>query len=394
MDKRKDISIVVGFRLTIARLGVALTILRISLGISKNPFKAIGLLRTLIIERLNIHENAGEIKAVKSESKYYWSVNIPGWPSEIFNHFIYNEFLRLHSPQNSNLQTIIFGITNICPLNCIHCYESDNISEKNSLSLEELKMVMEKIRNNGIKHIQFSGGEPLSRFDDMIELMSDSGKACDFWINTSGFGLTQGKAVIMKQYGMTGAIISLDDWDETRHNAMRKNIKSFYWVQEASRNCSEAGIIVCLSICPVREFVSEENLNRFYLLAKELGAGFIRIIEPRKAGRFAGKDILLDEEQIDIIDKFVISRNNDPAYAEYPILQFPGHSQRKSGCLGAGNRYLYIDSNGDFHACPFCRKSLGNVLTESIDLGIAKARATGCHVFKQRPLIQMFNETN
>ena len=117
-----------------------------------------------------------------------------------------------------------------------------------------------------------------------------------------------------------------------------------------------------------------------------MGAGFVRIIEPRKVGRFSGKDILLDAKHIEILTRFVISRNNDPAYATYPIIQFPGDHQRYSGCYGAGNRYIYIDSNGDFHACPFCRNPLGNALEESIDTGIAKARSIGCHAFKQSKL--------
>jgi MoaA/NifB/PqqE/SkfB family radical SAM enzyme len=385
--RKKGISIVSGLKLSGIRTGVGLTILGIAFNISKNPFKALRLLNMLVKERMKLHENGGEIKAIRAGSKYYWSINMPGWPSEKFNHFIFNEFQRILSPEKSNLQTIIFAITNKCPLNCIHCYESDNISDRDKLSLADLILVMAKIDLKGIKHIQFTGGEPLSRFDDMIELMRLYGESMDYWINTSGFGLTPDKALIMKENGMTGAIISLDDWNETRHNNFRKNNSSFYWVQEAVRSCNEAGIIVCLSLCAVKEFVSEENLERYHMLAKDLGAGFIRILEPRQEGRFSGKDVRLDKQQTDIISGFMISRNSDRSYSRYPVIQFPGYHQRTSGCLGAGNRYIYIDSNGNFHSCPFCRKPLGNALTESIDEGIDRARASGCHVFKQRTLI-------
>jgi|WetSurMetagenome_2_1015567.scaffolds.fasta_scaffold00319_12 MoaA/NifB/PqqE/SkfB family radical SAM enzyme len=385
-ERQPGTTIVSGYRLLFVRLGVAVTILFISFRKNRNPLKAISLLHALIKERVKLHENAGEIKVVKAGLRYYWSVNIPGWPSENFDHFISNEFNRIYSPENSNLQTIIFAITNLCPLSCIHCYESDNISDKNRLTIHDLRLVMDKIREKRIKHIQFSGGEPLNRFDDMIELMLHSGRKNEYWINTSGFGLTAEKARIMKENGMTGAIISLDDWDETNHNNFRQNNRSFYWVMEAVKNCREAGIIVCLSVCPVRDFVTEYNLGRFHQLAKDIGAAFVRIMEPRNAGRFLGKDILLREPEIDIIHRFVLSRNHDRAYRKYPIIQFPGYYQRKSGCIGAGNRYIYIDTNGDFHVCPFCRKSLGNAVTASITEGIERARASGCHKFKQRAL--------
>jgi MoaA/NifB/PqqE/SkfB family radical SAM enzyme len=385
--KKEELLIVNGISLRLARLGIALTIIRIAFRINYNPFKVFGLLRSLIKERMKIHENAGQHKAVISGHKYYWSVNIPGWPSENFNRFIFNEIQRIINPGYSNLQTVILAITNLCPLNCIHCYESENISDKNKLSIGDLKLIIENIRNNGINHIHFSGGEPLNRFEDMIELMRFSGNSCEYWINTSGFGLTREKAFIMKQNGMTGAIISLDNWDEEMHNSFRKNNKSFFWVIEAVRNCNEAGILVCLSICPVKEFVTEDNLKQYHSLAKNMGAGFVRIIEPKRVGRFSGKDVLLDEQQIDIIDRFMISRNNDPAFSEYPIIQFPGHHQRKSGCLGAGNRYIYIDSNGDYHSCPFCRRSLGSAMSEPIESGIERARKSGCHFYKQGALI-------
>lgn len=249
--------------------------------------------------------------------------------------------------------------------------------------MEQLKLVIDKIRDTGIRHVHLSGGEPLNRFEDMLRLMDYAGSSFDFWINTSGYGLTKEKAFMMKKKGMTGALISLDDWDENRHNSFRKNHNSFYWVKEAIGNCNAAGIIVCLSVCPVKEFVSEENLDRYYHKAKELGASFIRILEPRKAGRFANRDVLLDARQIDIIDRFMIARNSDPAFMNYPIIQFPGRHQRKSGCLGAGNRYLYIDSNGEIHACPFCQKTMGNITVESLNTGINRAKASGCLAFSQ-----------
>jgi MoaA/NifB/PqqE/SkfB family radical SAM enzyme len=217
----------------------------------------------------------------------------------------------------------------------------------------------------------------------MIALMEYSGRGNDYWVSTSGFGLTMKRARLMKKSGMTGVIVSLDDWDENRHNLFRGHHKSFFWVQEAVKNSHEAGLIVCLSLCPVKEFLTAENLNRYFLLAKNLGAGFIRIMEPRDTGRYSGKNVLLDTRQIKMIENFVITGNCDPAWSDYPIIVFSGYYQRKFGCSGAGYRYLFIDSNGNFHVCPFCRDPLGNILAESLDSAIEKTKASGCHVFQQ-----------
>lgn len=387
MGKKDDkMNFVTGLNLFFARIGFGFTVLRISMQNNSNPIKAFSLLISLIRERIKLQNDAGGYKAVRSDGKYFWSINFPGWPSRAFDHFIRNEFLRINDPSSSTLQTIIFAITNLCPLRCLHCYESENIRDRETLTLQDLKKIMDRITRSGIKHIQFSGGEPICRIDDMLELMRYGGKDMDYWINTSGFGLTQVMALRMKEAGMTGAIISLDDWSEERHNFIRQNDSSYQWAIEAAKNCSQAGLIVCFSVCAHREFVSWENLSNIHLLAKESGAAFLRILEPRRAGRYKGKDVALGPGQIEVIHRFMMERNAGRKYRSFPVIQFPAYNSAKYGCLGAGNRYLYIDPDGNYNPCPFCRKPVGSALTKTIVEGIALTRNAGCHAYKQRSL--------
>ena len=133
---------------------------------------------------------------------------------------------------------------------------------------------------------------------------------------------------------------------------------------------------------PPLNFKKGENLEKYILLAKNIGAHFIRILEARQVGRFSDKSVHLGKDRIDMISDFVIRMNNDPQFNDYPIVVFYGYHQRKLGCMGAGNRYLYIDANGDFHACPFCRGRRGNALTDSFNSSIEKLRTEGCQAFK------------
>jgi MoaA/NifB/PqqE/SkfB family radical SAM enzyme len=220
--------------------------------------------------------------------------------------------------------------------------------------------------------------------DDMLGLMIRGGTGRDYWINTSGYGLTPALAVKMKEHGMTGAIISLDDWNEERHNHIRQNPGSFRWALEAAENCTKAGLIVCFSVCAHREFVSYENLSKIHLLAKNSGAAFLRILEPRRAGAYKGKDVALSPGQVEIIHRFMLERNTGRKYRSFPVIQFPAYHSAKYGCLGAGNRYLYIDPDGNYNPCPFCRKAVGNALAKTIPEGIALTKVAGCHAYKQR----------
>jgi len=152
-------------------------------------------------------------------------------------------------------------------------------------------------------------------------------------------------------------------------------------VMSAINNCLSESMMVSLSLCATREFVTETNLMKYATLARNTGVHFIRILEPRAAGKFARQKVNLDPHQIALLSDFAIRLNTDPQYHEFPIITFYGYHQRLVGCFGAGNRYIYIDPNGDVHACPFCRGKMGNLLNESFNDIITKLQNTGCHEF-------------
>jgi len=358
------------------------------LKLNRSPLKSIRELQRLKKLRSTVHGNQRITKFVRSGKFYYWVTDFPGLPSTNLKKLIELEFARdegYAGQKNKEItpqQTIIWGITNRCSLNCTHCYDWDNIDNKDHLSLEQLKLILKKIEEQGIRHVQLSGGEPLVRFDDMISILNEASERIDFWLLTSGFGLTDNKARALKKAGLIGANISLDHWDEGKHNQFRNNDKSYEWVMKAAENCRKAGILVSLSLCATREFTTEENLQKYGELAKDMGAHFIRILEARQVGRFSDKRVRLGKEQIELINNFTIQMNNNQEFREFPIVVFFGYHQRKLGCMGAGNRYLYIDANGDFHACPFCRGRKGNALVDSFNSSIEKLREEGCQAFK------------
>jgi MoaA/NifB/PqqE/SkfB family radical SAM enzyme len=382
--KYNNSTIVHGYKARIVRIGIRLTILKLSLQVYKNPIIALKVLRQLLEKKEKINGNAGNPRYAKSGSRYFWTSDFPGWPSNTFNRYIKNEFKRIKTSDSkrNSLQTIIFAITNRCILRCQHCFEWENLKSADKLSLEELKHIQTKIQHQGIYHIQLSGGEPLVRFDDMIELMKSANTGTNFWLLTSGFGLTYEFAAKLRETGLIGANISLDHWDEKLHNEFRNNNKSFQWVKEAVINCKKNSIIVSLSLCATKQFITEENLMKYIELAKEWQVEFVRILEPRKAGRYAYCDVELDFPQQQILEKFYKKINTDIRYKDYPIITYPGDHQRKVGCFGAGNRYFYIDSNADIHACPFCLKKQGNALSDNIDNSIANMKESKCQAFK------------
>lgn len=378
-------TIVTGFKLRITLFLLRMNILVIALSVYHDPIKAVQALKALIRKKKAILGSFTNSKLYHVGRRYYWSIASVGWPSRSFHGFIRNELNKAlpFDAEKTGLQTIIFSITSRCPLHCEHCYEWNNLSAEETLSREQLEFILSAMQTQGISNIQFSGGEPLSRFEELIHLVKLTKNDTDTWILTSGFGLTPERANSLKNAGLTGVVISLDHWDENEHNRFRSSDESFHWAMEAAKNASTASMAVAFSLCAGREFVNSDNLIKYLKLANSAGAGLIRILEPRDVGHYQGQDIELSPEQIEILNQFYIKVNSDAAYSKMPLVEYTGYHQRISGCFGAGERYLYVDSIGDVHACPFCQNAVGNALKEPVETLVTKLMSIGCHKFHQ-----------
>jgi len=66
--------------------------------------------------------------------------------------------------------TIIWIYTNICNLHCIHCARNCICYNDFELNLNEAKKVVDEFNEMGIFELRFSGGEPLLRLDNLLEI--------------------------------------------------------------------------------------------------------------------------------------------------------------------------------------------------------------------------------
>lgn len=373
-----------GWSASQVKLRAGLRLWKISRKIFPNRREALAAFSMLINQRKRLHGNKKDQKLVRAGNKYFWSIYTPAFPSEQFDQLIERELKKAYHPDeaSSSLQTLILSISSRCHYACEHCYEGNNLQEWEALTVADLAKVIREAIELNIPHIQIGGGEPMLRSRDLTKLMELAKGKIDFWLSTSGYGFTLEKAWDLKVAGLTGAAISLDHWDEDTHNRFRKHPEAFRWAIEAVENCKKCGIVPNLTLCVSRELANEEQLMRYVNLAKNLGVPFVRLLEPRKVGNYQDRDILLDKTQTKAVEDFFLKMNSSRHMRSYPIIQYPGYHQRKLGCYGGGNRYLFIDSLGNYHSCPFCRSDAGNIKEMSLAEAIPKIRELGCQAFK------------
>lgn len=322
-------------------------------------------------------------KVAHVAGRYYREFQTPGWPSPAHTRYLATTLNRLvpFRPDQDTLNMVFLAITKKCPLACEHCFEGEALNQREKLTLPDLRAMVAKFQARGVTQILFSGGEPMLRVRDILELLRTAQSGTDFWVFTSGFHFTRANAQLLRQAGLTGVSVSLDHHEPAQHNTFRKSADAYAQAMQAVLHARAEGLVVALTVCATRAFTTAANLMAYAELAKRLGVTFIHVLEPRAVGHYAQQEVDLSEAQRALLEEFYLKLNFSDDYLDWPIVHYYGYHQRRMGCSGAADRFLYVDTDGDVHACPFCQKKTGSALSASFDEAVLGAKQGGCHAF-------------
>jgi MoaA/NifB/PqqE/SkfB family radical SAM enzyme len=375
--------VVLGFRALWVRYRVRLHIFLLALHSYHTLRDAVKAVRGMMQFKKEVYGGA-DIKMVRCGRQYFFSIYAPGYPSRAFDDYIRSELHRfvLMPAKANKLSFLFFAITRKCPLQCEHCFEWDRLNGEETFTAEELKAVVDHYQQEGAAQFHLSGGEPMVRFRDMEALIASADKKSEFWVLTSGLNVTLENALRLKKAGTTGVVVSLDHFDAGAHNAFRGTQRAHQWVVDAIRNAREAGLVVAVTVCATRAFTTPENLLHYAEYVRSLGVSFIQVLEPKAVGHYKGRKVTLDWQQLQVLEDFYTTLNFDPRYKAYPVVLYHGYHQRRMGCLSAGDRNLYIDSEGYVNACPFCQSRSYRV-KDVIDRKGDQPAAMHCPDYKQ-----------
>jgi MoaA/NifB/PqqE/SkfB family radical SAM enzyme len=171
-----------------------------------------------------------------------------------------------------------------------------------------------------------------------------------------------------------------DHFEAEKHNAFRRNNKSYKWAIDAISHAKKAKLLTAITICVTKDFCHLDNLEAYHQLAYSLGVPFVQLMEPRATGNYEDLDVTLKKKQLDILARFYESRNREKKYRHLPIIQYTGFQQRQKSCGGAANRYIYIDTDGYVAACPFCESRKSHFLYGNTPTDLSVLNKEGCQL--------------
>lgn len=306
-------------------------------------------------------------KYVKKGDTIYISTYFAPFPSKQFDVSIQKELQVLLYGEKvpDPVHMAFLSITKKCPLKCEHCFEWDIMHAPEKLSLTQLKGIITDLQKHDLTELYLTGGEPLRRYNDLIELVKFSAVKQKVWVLSSGFGFTLEKAQELKAAGLTGMVFSLDHFEEEMHDNFRGKKGVYNAVMNAVHYAKEAGLIVTISLVFNKDLISKSFVQEYMFLAKSLQVDFVQWLEPRANGKYKNRDVALRPEQIDVVEQLFTSYNGNTELDDFPPILYQNYLQRRKGCNGS-YRFFYIDSDGMIQACPFCTKKIGNAL-EGLD---------------------------
>ena len=281
----------------------------------------------------------------------------------------------------------IWNFTNRCNLSCLHCYSKADLDAVDTLSTEKIMETLPKLKENGVKFLIFSGGEPLTRKDlfDIAARCKELGIIT--YLSTNGLYVGHKNAKkILDTFNYVG--ISIDGSEKT-HDHFRGLSGSFKMSMEAvnllnSYHDTKVGIRFTITkdtyddLKFIFELAEKENIPKIYIshlvysgrglenlemdLTKEQRRKAVEYILDKAFEYYeSGRDIEIvtgnmEQDAILFLEKFG---------QKYPDLKETMEQRLKEwGGNSAGRKLLNIDSEGNVKPDPFFPQYIGNIFNQ------------------------------
>jgi MoaA/NifB/PqqE/SkfB family radical SAM enzyme/SAM-dependent methyltransferase len=303
---------------------------------------------------------AGE-KTVPFGGRTVLSTHFPPYPSRAFDRMV-EQFNRIGDARERSLFSVTLAVTNRCRYRCWHCYNAGRSAR--DLPLPRLRELARQLQDLGAVKVTISGGEPLLR-GDLEEIIASFDDRTSLVLNTTGDGLTRGRAEALEQAGLFAAGVSLDSPDPDEHDRLRGWPGAFRTALQAAHAAAEGGLYPYVIALATRELLERPRFGSLMALARDNGALEVHLLEPIPAGRSAGRaDVLLREDE----RRRILDYQREIAADEsMPILSTLAYLESAEffGC-GAGLTHLYVDGSGEVCPCNLVPLSFGNVEREPL----------------------------
>lgn len=284
--------------------------------------------------------------------------HLPPVNSRAYSRFV-TEHLLGESIAPSHAQ---IAVTNACPYQCSYCYNRDRTGRV--MDHQTILAAVRQLKELGVFWLGLTGGEPLlnRRLSEIIECAAGD---CAVKLFTTGCTLTKQRAAELKQAGLFSVSVSLDHWQEERHDQGRNRPGAFRTALEAIDILKGVpGLHVGVSAVLSTEMLEEEQVETFlqFLGGLDIHEAWLSEAKPSTAA-FQRPELVITQEERERLIAIQDRYNKKGGMT----VNYLGHFEdsRHFGC-SAGHKMVYIDAFGELSPCVFIPISFGNVRERTV----------------------------
>jgi len=274
---------------------------------------------------------------------------------------------------------IVWNLTDVCNLQCRHCYQRAGLQKPDELSTLEKLRVVEELADAGVISIAFSGGEPLMARDFFEVASKVKEEGMYLAVATNGTLITSDVAKKLKSLGTDYVEVSLDFPDAEKHDNFRGVQGAFERTLQGIQNCVAEGIYTCIATTVTR--LNLQEVPKIIELAKQLKVRRFIAFNFIPTGRgLDASNLDLTPQQREQLLTLLYHENNSggievlstaPQYARVSLESSGGVNVAPTnfyvgeaswnlkvlaefiGGCGAGRLYCALQPNGDVSPCVF-----------------------------------------
>ena len=280
---------------------------------------------------------------------------------------------------------LTWELTYACNLQCIHCLSSSGRRDPRELDTDQVKNVLDQLRDLQVFYINIGGGEPMIRKDffEILEHAEHNNIGVKF--STNGTYITAENAQRLASMNYLDIQISMDGVDRVTNDAVRG--EGSFDTSIAAMNFLRDANFGPFKISVVMTRHNVDQLDAFKQLADSYGAQ-LRITRLRPAGRGADTWNELhptQAQQRQIYDWLIAHGDNVLTGDSFFHLNAFGESLPGLNLCGAGRVVCLIDPIGDVYACPF-------VIHDQFKAGSVHDEGGFAHVWRNSELFLSLRE--
>ena len=254
---------------------------------------------------------------------------------------------------------ILIDATSACNLHCNGCWAADYGHSMN-LTLDEMDNVVKQANDLDCYLFLLSGGEPMTRKDDIFELCRRH-PDCEFMMFTNGTLIDEKAADEMLEISNLLSAISIEGYEEQTDS--RRGAGTYQKVLRAMSILKNKKIPFGASCCYTRKTAELIGSDEYFDFLIEQGAKWMWCFAYTPVGVDATTDLIITAEQ-----REYMYHNIRRLRMEKPLLSMDFYNDAKyvDGCIAGGRVYLHINANGDLEPCAFIHYSDSNIRKDTL----------------------------